>query len=294
MLKKVLIPVNLHEAEDRIIRLCSFLSALGAEEAVFLHAGSSKGRAGKQRQKMLGSLVQKVETDSGVKGEGLIQPGSVQMEIVRAAYEKKVDFICFAFKKKNWLKRTILGSTVKDVIRQSTIPVFVYKDPKRRQQKDEVFRVLYPSSLQWGDDIILSYIRENTFGAGEVYFLHVGKRAPDPVTEEQRITRTREQLKELRERCGLEEKEEATITEIGSPRRKIVSVAKKTVADLLLLGKADSASTKEPVLGSTAEEVSYNAPCSVLIIPRDIIPTEDKEPRQKKSVKNQGNEGVRS
>jgi len=294
MLKKVLIPVNLREAEDRIIRLSMFLSALGTEEAVFLHAGSDRGRAGRQKRKVLEELAQKVEEASGVIGEGLVQPGSVQMEIVRAAYEKKVDFICFAFKKKNWLKRTILGSTVKDVIRQSTIPVFVYKDPKRRQQKDEVFRVLYPSSLQWGDDIILSYVRENTFKAGEVYFLHVGKRAPDPVTEEQRITRIREQLKELREQCGLEENEETTITEIGSPRRKIVGAAKRYTADLLLLGKADSANIKEPVLGSTAEEVSYKAPCSVLIIPRDIIPTEDKEPREKDKKENQQTKGGRS
>jgi nucleotide-binding universal stress UspA family protein len=57
---------------------------------------------------------------------------------------------------------------------------------------------------------------------------------------------------------------------LGTPRRQIVKAARRIPADLVLLGKADSVMGFAPVLGSTAEEVSYNVGCSVLIIPRDV------------------------
>jgi nucleotide-binding universal stress UspA family protein len=211
----------------------------------------------------------------GFHTETVVRPGSRQLVIVDTAEEKGADFIAFAFQKKSFLRRTIMGSTVKDVIRQSDIPVFVYKERPLWRSADDTFRVMYATSLQWGDDIILSYIRDKRFKADEIIFVHVGRRAPDPVVERQRQERVEQQLWALRENCGLGESDSRHISVLGTPRRQIVKAARRIPADLVLVGKADSVVGLAPVLGSNAEEVSYNVGCSVLIIPRDIASSEE-------------------
>lgn len=275
MLKKILIPLSFHESAESIQKMCTLVKSLGTEEAVLLHVGSKRGSSGRHGREKLEGYAEKLG-QAGIEAETAIYPGSVQLEIVQAASDFEVDYIGFPFKRKNWLKRTILGSVVKDVIRQSDIPVFVFKEKSGRGE-DEPFRVMYPSSLHWEEDVILSYLENNFFMADEVDFLYVGKRAPDPVVEQKRQDWVEEKLKEMRGRIGLDEEKSSGINLLGSPRRVIVRVARRRSVDLILLGKADSASGTEPVLGSTAEEVSYNAPCSVLIIPRDLVPPGGKE-----------------
>ena len=237
---------------------------------MLIHVGSNKGGTGRHNREKLDAAAARIEKQ-GFSVETAIRPGSIQLEIVHAAGEFEADYIGFSFKRKNWLKRTILGSNIKDVIRQSDIPVFVYKERTRQIIEDKAYRVLYPSSLQWKDDVIVSYIRDKEFQPDEVIFFYAGKRAPDPVVEKQRQDRVEEQLEELRIQSGLAQEETRKVAVLGSPRRQIVRIARKTLADVIFLGKADTTVGMGPVLGSTAEEVSYNAGCSVLIIPR-VIP----------------------
>ncbi len=269
MLKRALMPLQLHESKKRIDNMCEFLKTLGTDEIVLIHVGSNRGGAGRHNREKLDAAAARIEK-LGFSVETAVRPGSVQLEIVHAAGEFEVDYIGFTFKRKNWLKRAIFGSNIKDVIRQSDIPVFVYKEKKRQTAEERSYRVLYPSSLQWKDDIIVSYIRDKEFKPDEVIFLYVGKRAPDPVVEQQRQDRVEERMEELRTQCGLAKGETRNIAVLGSARRQIVRIARKIPADVIFLGKADTAVGMGPVLGSTAEEVSYNAGCSVLIIPRDI------------------------
>ncbi|MFO7848945.1 MAG: universal stress protein [Spirochaetia bacterium] len=272
MLQKILIPLSFHESYEQIEKMCALFKNFGTEEAVLLHVGSKRGGSGRRSREKLESYAEKIR-QVGIDTKSTIYPGSVQVEIVRAAGDWEAGYIGFPFKRKNWLKRTILGSVVKDVIRQSEIPVFVFKEKSSRgKEEDEPFRIMYPSSLHWEEDIILSYIENDFFMADEVEFLYVGKRAPDPVVEQKRLDWVEDKLNKMRERVGLSEEKSKSINLLGSPRRVIVKTARRRSVDLILLGKADSVSGVGPVLGSTAEEVSYNASCSVLIIPRDLVP----------------------
>lgn len=262
MLRKALVPVSFHEHPDKLIAMGSLLRALGTTDAVLLHVGRPNSR----RMEALTSEL----AEAGLHVEGASRSGSTQMRIVEAAEELSADFIAFAFKKKSILRRAIMGSTIKDVIRQSDLPVFVFKEPPAWQSSDDIFRVMYATSLQWGDDIILSYIRDRRFQAEEMVLLHVGRRAPDPVVEGRRREEVERKLRELRANCGLGESDSRQISVLGTARRQIVRVARRLGVDLVLLGKADSVIGLAPVLGSTTEEVSYNVGCSVLIIPRDV------------------------
>lgn len=268
MLRKVLVPLHLHESHGRVIEMARFLKTLGTEQAVLLHVGTTARAAGEHHRRRLDEMAELLQ-ESGFSIETALRPGSVQGEIVNAADEFETQYISFAFRRKNWLKRAILGSTVKDVIRQSELPVFAHKQ-SRRAESGDVFRVLYPTSLKGQGDPVEEVIRSKEVQSDEVVFLHVGRRAPDPVVEQKRCDWVDERLEAVRRQCGLEKQESRQISVLGSPRRQIVRTARRLPADVVILGKADSTSGMGPVLGSTAEEVSYNAPCSVLIIPRDL------------------------
>jgi nucleotide-binding universal stress UspA family protein len=269
MLRKALIPLSFHERKEKLQAMCSLLWSLGIREIVFLHVGSVSRGQGRQNERRLDAVAEDVRA-LGFTAETDLRSGSIQMRVVEAAAERGADIIAFAFKRKSLLRRAIMGSTVKDVIRQSDTPVFVYKERAPWRKNDNTFRVMYATSLQWGDDIILSYIRDKWFLADEVIFLHVGRRAPDPFVEKKRRDRVEEQLRELRKNCGLGEADSRQVAVLGTARRQIVKAARRIPADLVLLGKADSVMGLAPVLGSTTEEVSYNVGCSVLIIPRDL------------------------
>ncbi|MGC9311206.1 MAG: universal stress protein [Sediminispirochaetaceae bacterium] len=268
MLQKALVPLSFRESTDQVSGMCEFLQMLGTREAVLLHIGSDRGRAGAHNRRRLEEYAEHIE-ELGFRTEKLVRRGSVQQQIILASAELGADYISIVFRKKSWIARAILGSNVKDVIRLSDSPVFVYKNPRRRQRADRVFRVLYATSLQGRDDSLLTYIRNEDFQADEITFLYAGRRAPDPVVEKQRQDKAERDLKVLEERCGLGQHSLKHLSVLGSPRRQILKTARGLPADLVLLGKADASASREPVLGSTAEEVSYNAPCSVLIIPKN-------------------------
>jgi nucleotide-binding universal stress UspA family protein len=267
MLKKVLIPLNFHEKHAYVLEMCRFLTQIGTEHVLLLHIDSAQGR---NRHRSQGRLDQYIEAIKGL-GLGLeakIRIGAVQMEIPKAAEEMGADFISIPFKKKNVLHRAIMGSRLKDLVRQTRHPIFVYKTQKPRQHADDIFRVAYAASLKGGDEQVISTLRSNDFQADQVYFLHAGKRAPDPVAEQQRQERVATALMAMKSKCGLTQDNGFCISSLGSSRRLILRTARQLPANLVLIGKADSAIGMESVFGSTAESVSYDAPCSVLIIPK--------------------------
>src|SRR6056297_2916766 len=100
MLKRVLIPLNLHESRDRLKEMGGFLKTLGTNEAVLLHVGADTRSAGEHHRRRLVRAAEWLE-ELGFSVETALQPGSVQMEIVHAAEGHRTDYISFAFRRKN-------------------------------------------------------------------------------------------------------------------------------------------------------------------------------------------------
>src|SRR6056297_2259446 len=146
MVKKAIVPLRFHENENQISSICNFLKMLDTQRVVVVHVGRQQGRAGTHNHERLEEYAGRIR-EHGFEVETAIRSGAISTAILFAADEFEADLIGITFRKKSWLTRTILGSTVKDVIRQSDIPVFVHKKGSRRQRDDQVFRVLYPTSL---------------------------------------------------------------------------------------------------------------------------------------------------
>lgn len=264
MLNKVLVPLGLREPMEQIESMFNFQKKMQTKSAVLLHVGHTTGRLGDKNRSRLETLAAKLR-EKDIEVEYSLKSGSIPRLIRGTAQEYSADYISLIFRKKNWLQRAILGSKVKDLIRLSELPVLVYK--KAPWEVSEDVRVLYATSFSDTDKSICSFLQHGGIDTRQLLFLHVGKRAPDPQAEEKRRLSVIRKLKQMQRDCGSLSAEEDPISLIGSPRRKIPASARRESAHLILLGKADSSSRAAPVFGSTSEEVSYNAACSVLIIP---------------------------
>ena len=55
----------------------------------------------------------------------------------------------------------------------------------------------------------------------------------------------------------------------GNPHKVVIEEAELLAADLIIMGTNGNDSLKDYILGSTASNVSNNAKCPVLIVPKD-------------------------
>lgn len=82
-------------------------------------------------------------------------------------------------------------------------------------------------------------------------------------TARENLERLQAEAKALADRAGLTI---STVISEGDSVRAMVDYAKKTRADLLVIGDKGHSSIWGALLGSTAEKIVRDAPCSVLIV----------------------------
>ncbi len=261
MFGRGLVPVSLRESSSRLTAMLGFLRSLGCEEALLLHVVS--GASGNRSRRRLEALC--AEVDAGIPLDTKVVAGSPATEIVRCARTDGADFIAIPWTRKNWLQRTLVGSTTRDVVRLSDHPVFIYKNDRVEETAPTV---LYATALGQGDELVLPLFESAGIRADRLILLHVGRRAPDPPAEQSRKAAVITSLDELARRC------EAMVPDrtvdprdvTGSPRQQIVRTARRENADLVVLAKSERTGELSDILGSTAEAVAYNARQSVLIV----------------------------
>lgn len=270
MFERVIIPVTLRESTGRVESLLSRLSRLTTRSVLFFHVRSDRSR---RKTLSLMERFKEMAKRQDLSASVETRSGPVAETTVNGALEHNVGAIAVPFARKGWLQRALLGSVTKDIIRYSPIPVFVHKNWPNRDRDDSVFRVLYASSLTPSDDSILSIMRASNLDLESVILLHVGRRAPDPRAEADRYNQVITGLNSLVLRWGLPSEAVEIESVIGRAKRQIVRRSRLLQADLIVLGKSDSTKGLEHVLGSTAEEVSYNAWSSVLVVPTQTEPS---------------------
>lgn len=126
MLQKVLVPLNLHESAAMVLDMCQYLKNFGTDEILLLHVGSNSTKSTDKNLRHLRLYAQELEKVD-FKTSLFTRSGSTQLETIKLAEEENAHYISIPFRKKNWLSYALLGSRVKDIIRQSDIPVFVYR-----------------------------------------------------------------------------------------------------------------------------------------------------------------------
>lgn len=269
MFDSALLPVSFRERDTRLREMVAFLAHLGTSRVVLLHVSAGAITAGTETR--LGELAVRLSEASGPRIDSRVRSGSPAFEITTSAREEDVDFIYVPWKRKSWIQRTLIGSTTRDVIRLSELPVLVSKHARPGSAGDH-FRVLYPTSFSDTDRYVVPYLESQGLAADELILLTVRDRAPDPTAESREHRASAANLDRLAHEVRGSYKAVTELELIGNPRREIPRVARRRDVDFLVLGKSDRTDALAAMMGSVAEEVANSAPCSVLIVGRAYLP----------------------
>lgn len=266
MFQTALLPVSLHEPVSLVQSLVRFLRNFDTRSVVLVHIVSSglenTTRARKRLQKLADTLRGE-EMDANT----IIRSGSPALEVSRTALDRQASFIAIPWQKKDFLQRTLLGSTSEDIVRLSDVPVFIYKEQRQGETNGQLQRVLYSTTFNAWHSQILPYLQYEGLQAKTLYLLHVGKKAPDPDAEEKRRKFVFGELERLKEKCESCFDQVKFLSVVGNPRWGIPRAAKQVGANLIVMGRQEEAPAFEKALGSSAEAATHKSLCSLLIVP---------------------------
>lgn len=266
MFQKAVLAVNFSEPLSKIQGALGFLRSFGTRVVVLHHVVSGAHTSSAERK--LSRLTEALEPRE-LELETKVSRGSPATAIDLAARNEQANLICVPWKRKSWIQRSLVGSTTKDLVRLTDLPVFVYKHRSAPESFDSGLGVLYATALQERDETILPYLSYEGLQARRLVLLHVGRRAPDPEAEQRREDQAILSLSRLASEVELPDREVRELSITGNAKRLIPRVARRESADLIVLGKSEAEGIISGVLGSTAEEVAYSAAQSVLIIGRE-------------------------
>lgn len=280
MFESALVPVSFREPVERIEALTAFLGNFGTRTVVLVHVVSSGLERGGQARRRLETIADRVASQNH-RAECVVRTGSPALEICTVARERGMQYICIPWKRKDFLKRSVLGSTSQDVARLTDVPLFVHKHRSTGREDGRLDNVLYSTTFDPSQDRVVPFLRYERLNARNLIVLHVGWRAPDPSTERARRETIAHQLNKLKTACESCFESVTSITAVGNPKRRILQTARRNDADLIVLGKHEQGRALDRMLGSTAERIIHKAKASVLIVPAYELDRRDREASQR-------------
>ncbi len=267
MLQKTVLPLSLKEPQYKILNMLEAIQDLGTSHVYLVHVlGTDKASSNSKRQDKLLQIAHQIR-DQGFECEMYFKTGYVATEAARISNELDAHFISLLWQAKSALRQAVLGNLLKDIVRQSDLPVFIYKRPSYKAPRLSLNKVLYATDFKRTDSRVMNYLIDSKFQADTLYLLHVGSRAPDPQAEEARRNQVLQNLSRLESECSHAYNQVQKLQTVGSIKDQIVLQAWKHDVDLIILGKFDQEAPFANLLGSVAESVPDKAHCSTFIIP---------------------------
>jgi nucleotide-binding universal stress UspA family protein len=218
------------------------------------------------------------ETLGDLQPARLVVDGVPFNEIARTAVSWKADLVVIATHGYSGLKHVLLGSTTERVVRYAPCPVLVVRERSRRGlamafTPEKLRSILVPVDFSKPSlDALQHALALARRCEAQLTLLHVLQpRHADmlidtaPIQREARLaahehlTRLADATKKTWPRTGRE-------LRTGHPVNTITAMARRTNADLIVLGTHGYTGLKHALLGSVAERVVRHAPCSVLTV----------------------------
>jgi nucleotide-binding universal stress UspA family protein len=266
MLKTALVKVSLREPPGRVAEMLAALRSFGTRAVHLVYVRTSDGRIFSEKRRATLERIREEAEASGLAADVHVMAGQAPSRVLEAASRFQADYIAIAWLHKAVLRQTLLGSIDGDIVRMSGAPVFIFK---RRflGRTESLDSVLYATDFQATDGRVMPYLRNKDFQARTLYMLHVRERAPDPDTDDDRRQKVLANLRRLARECAHAYENVETLEALGPVRRTIVSTAKATGVDLVIVGKVDNPDMVKKLTGSVADQLPHRSPCSVFIIP---------------------------
>jgi nucleotide-binding universal stress UspA family protein len=268
MLNHVVIPLSLKESDQKILSMGRLLRYFGTKQVSLVHVRTNKGQGKKEERltETIRAYALKLR-ELGFETDMYFKQGHIASEILAMATELEADYLSIFWERKWVLQKALLGSVDADVVRMADLPVFVYKHFVFMAKEQKMSQAMYATNFQITDSHVMPYLTNPDFATQSLYILHVGERAPDPQAEAERRKQVQQNLNRLKAECEHAFYEIQTMEVVGHPGAKIVHLARRYGVDLLIIGKCDTQSAFEQIMGSTSQLIADKATCSIFIVP---------------------------
>ncbi len=218
------------------------------------------------------------EVPGDIQPARLVADGVPFDEIAKTVDAWEADLVVIATHGYTGLKHALLGSTAERVVRHAPCPVLVVRNRKIRGvtrvfSADEIGSILVPVDFSESSLVALQHALAlaRKFDA-RLCLLHVVEpfhpdmlidttesRREARMAAHQRLRRLADATKRVWPRTGRELRP-------GNPVAIIAAMARRTNADLIVMGTHGRTGLKGALAGSVAERVVRSAPCSVLTV----------------------------
>ena len=216
----------------------------------------------------------KVRVQDGPHSRVIVDEGVVTDSILALAKEQDVDLIVMGTHGRRGFERLALGSETEKVLRKARCPVLVV----RKWEQDfavaakpgepvQLRRILFGSDFSECSARALEYaLSLATEYRAELFLLHVLEHPPASENLQAETERTKSRLEapvmaEVRDCCEIR-----SLVRVGKPHEEIVSAARETRAELVVLGVRGRNALDLALFGSTTHRVIQLGTSPVLAV----------------------------
>ncbi len=277
MFDKVLLATDLSEEADSLVSCFYSLCPDVDTEITVAHVFKDEDDAapGSSSFKKVQSRVRALVTElrrAGYENAGEVyRSGEVFEQLKEIADKEDSGLIMVASHGKGFFKSALLGSTTFDLARATDRPLFVSKpvetDADEMLQKNLLHRILVPTDFSLKSLSALDVIRMLREHINEVIFVHIVERSRSQEDLEDKMRAASRRLQELVDEMKIFGINSSYRVRKGAASKKILSIAEKEDVSLIVMAKTGAGLVKGLVMGSTAQNVTLNAECSLLLLP---------------------------
>ena len=196
--------------------------------------------------------------------------GLASRQINKIAMEQDVDLILIASHGKGFIRTTLLGSTSFDLARMTEIPLFINKmDEDRPSLINLLDHVLVPTYFSTESLSALKVLRNLKDYINKVTLVNVIERSRNEEELAERKSHALAKLNNLSDELrafGIEA--QVKVTKGGSASKKLQKIADKLHASLIIMSKTGEGIVDGLKMGSTAQNLSLNSDCPLMLLPK--------------------------
>jgi nucleotide-binding universal stress UspA family protein len=223
-------------------------------------------------KELLDEAVQR--TGTGWPSECLVDPGFPGQAIPERVAASGVDLVLVGAHGAGFWQRVLLGSTASKLLRKSTVPVLVVKQPPRHAYRRALVALDFSPcglrAIQLARELapdahlLLLHVFEVPF-EGKMQFAGVS----DEVIHQYRIEareRAIQQLRQLTLQAGLLPLDHTAVVVGGDAVRELIIHEERHRCELVVMGKHGTHVTEELLLGSVTKRVLAESQSDVLVV----------------------------
>lgn len=269
---KIIMTTDFSVSTEELLPYLQDICKAGIDEVLLVNVVETKGAEDEVAKDDMDYLhyFSEVLKEHGINSRISLRWGNAAEEINNVAKEEGVDFIMLYSKGRQFLKRTLRGSTSLDLARISVCPLLIEKDVLEVSDDDKpnhFKKIILPTDFSFASLESLSFIKNTLDYIGEVVFVHVIEEKPGSADDRSRVEHSLRELVDELEGFGIIS---SYYIKEGTASKEVLELCEEIGGSMIIIPKVSGSVVKNMLIGSTAQAIFINARVPVMMMPADL------------------------